>query len=194
MLMHSMFGRLPLLSLKALKLLIALTLLNGCGLKASRDDEAALNDAERQINAQLEAELKASQIELKRSEDRLKMTVEDDILFTEGGWEVTSTGKALLDKLIPTLINATDRRIEVHGYTDNVPIGKNLRNRFPTNWELSCARAAQVVRYLQAQGINPSRLAAVGHGEYQPVGSNASPVGRRANRRTDIVLLSGAAP
>jgi len=94
-----------------------------------------------------------------------------------------------LDKIVPALQTASAQRIEVEGYTDNVPIGGHLEHRFPTNWELSAARAVEVVRYLQKKGIDPSRLTAAGHGEYQPVGSNATPAGRQANRRTDIDLM-----
>ena len=78
---------------------------------------------------------------------------------------------------------------EVEGCTDSVPIGSHLRHRFPTNWELSTARAAEVVKYLQAKGIDPARLTAAGHGEYQPLESNATAEGRQNNRRTDIDLV-----
>lgn len=172
-----------------LPLLLAPALLGGCVMKSTFDREAGLYDAERQVNAQLEAEIKADHVEIKQLKDRLRITFADDILFPESGWEVTTPGKAVLDKLVNSLINAKDSRIQVDGHTDNVPIGKNLRGRFPTNWELSCARAAEVVKYLQSQGINPSRLTAAGHGEYQPVKSNATAVGRQANRRTDLYIM-----
>jgi chemotaxis protein MotB len=161
----------------------------GCVTKSSFDREVGLYDTERQINQQLEKDIKADQVEIKRLRDRLRVTVGDEILFPEAGWEVTTQGKLILDKLVPSLAGLKEHRIEVQGHTDNVPIGKHFRNRFPTNWELSCARAAEVVRYLQRQGLEPARLTAAGHGEYQPVQPNATAEGRQANRRTDIDLV-----
>lgn len=87
---------------------------------------------------------------------------------------VTQNTKAL-DKIIPTLKDAdTDHRIEVEGYTDDVPVGKALKFKYKTNWELSSARAASVVEYLQKKGVDPSRLTAAGHWQYQPTADNAS--------------------
>jgi chemotaxis protein MotB len=85
--------------------------------------------------------------------------------------------------------NQAYQALVVEGYTDNAPIGSALRPRYPTNWELSAARACDVVRYLQAAGIDPRRLAASGFGEYQPVAPNDTPAGRSQNRRIDIVLM-----
>jgi chemotaxis protein MotB len=170
-------------------LALAATVLSGCVSQAAFNREVGLYDAERQINQQLESEIKADRVEISRLKDRLRVTVADELLFPEAGWEVTTQGKINLDKIVPALLGLKDHRIEVQGHTDNVPIGKNLRNRFPTNWELSCARAAEVVRYLQRQGVDPGRLSASGHGEFQPAQPNATPAGRAANRRTDIDLV-----
>ena len=83
-----------------------------------------------------------------------------------------------------------NQRINVEGFTDNVPIGPELRNRFPSNWELSTARATDVVRYLAAQGVNPNILAAQGFGDTQPVASNDTAQGRAKNRRVEIVIMA----
>ena len=97
---------------------------------------------------------------------------------------------AALDQIIPTLKDAdSDHRIEVEGYTDDVPVGKALKSKYKTNWELSSARAASVVEYLQKKGVDPSRLTASGHGQYQPTADNTSVDGRARNRRTDIDLV-----
>ena len=167
-------------------LLAALVVLPGCVSQKTYDRDMG---AERQINQQLSAEVQADTVKIIQLQDRLRVTMEDELLFPEGRWEIHSKGKAVLDKIVPALQAATTQRIEVEGYTDNVPIGGHLEHRFPSNWELSTARAAEVVRYLQKKGIDPSRLTAAGHGEYQPVGSNATPAGRQANRRTDIDLM-----
>ncbi|MCX7109883.1 MAG: OmpA family protein [Candidatus Methylumidiphilus sp.] len=167
-------------------LLAAAVVLPGCVSQKTYNRDMG---AERQINQELMTEVQADTVKIIQLQDRLRVTLVDELLFSEGGWELHSNGKAVLDKIVPALQSATTQRIEVEGYTDNVPIGAHLQHRFPTNWELSAARAAEVVRYLQKKGIDPSRLTAAGHGEYQPVGSNATPAGRQANRRTDIDLM-----
>ncbi|MFZ4703075.1 MAG: OmpA/MotB family protein [Candidatus Methylumidiphilus sp.] len=167
-------------------LLAAAVVLPGCVSQKTYNRDMG---AERQINQELMTEVQADTVKIIQLQDRLRVTLVDELLFSEGGWELHSNGKAVLDKIVPALQAATTQRIEVEGYTDNVPIGAHLQHRFPTNWELSAARAAEVVRYLQKKGIDPSRLTAAGHGEYQPVGSNATPAGRQANRRTDIDLM-----
>jgi chemotaxis protein MotB len=79
-------------------------------------------------------------------------------------------------------------QIDVIGNTDNVPVGPGLAERFPTNWELGGARAAIVVRTLQAAGIDPTTMRAVSAGQYHPVASNDTPQGRAKNRNTEILL------
>jgi chemotaxis protein MotB len=169
----------------AIPLLTTLAM-SGCVTQSQYDRDMG---AERQLNQQLSAEVQADSVKITQLNDRLRVTMEDELLFPEGGWEIHSKGKSVLDKIVPALQQATNRRVEVEGYTDNVPIGAHLQHRFPTNWELSAARAAEVVKYLQKKGIDPSRLTAAGHGEYQPVASNATPVGKQQNRRTDIDLM-----
>jgi len=114
----------------------------------------------------------------------------DQTLFPEGGWEIHRTGEATLNKIVPTLVSLQNQRINVEGFTDNVPIGPELRNRFPSNWELSTARATDVVRYLVAQGVNPNILSAQGFGETRPVASNDTAQGRAKNRRVEIVIMA----
>ena len=165
---------------------IAALALSGCVLQRTYDRDIGL---ERQINQQLLSEVNADEVKITRMRDRLRITVKDEIFFPEGVAEVGPRGKTVLDKLVPSLQNVTDHRVEIEGHTDNVPIGAHLRHLYPTNWELSAARAAQVVRYLQAQGIDPGRMTVAGHGEYQPVEPNTTEEGRQANRRTDIDLI-----
>jgi chemotaxis protein MotB len=78
--------------------------------------------------------------------------------------------------------------LQVEGHTDNVPIATNA---FPSNWELSAARAASVVHFLARQGVEPSRMAAVGMGEHHPIADNTDAQGRAANRRVTVVVLTG---
>jgi chemotaxis protein MotB len=82
-----------------------------------------------------------------------------------------------------------DKAIRIVGHTDNVPISKAAQKVFPSNWELSAARATTVVRFLQQAGIAPERLIATGRAEYAPVAPNDSPEGRQKNRRIEITLI-----
>jgi chemotaxis protein MotB len=88
------------------------------------------------------------------------------------------------------LKDVKDKRIQVEGHTDNVKIFSSGKSMYPTNWELSVARATQVVRYLQEQGgLDPKLLSATGYSEYQPVAPNDTDEGKAKNRRIEIVLL-----
>src|SRR5208282_3813798 len=88
------------------------------------------------------------------------------------------------------LKQVTDKRISIEGHTDNMPISDALKDKYPTNWELSTARATTVARFLQEKGgIDPTLLSAVGYGEYHPIASNDTVEGRAKNRRIEIVLL-----
>lgn len=138
----------------------------------------------------LESEIQEGEIQITEMKNRLTMTMVDKILFPSGSAEVSKKGKTVLDKVISILKDVKDKRIQVEGHTDNVPITTAIKKKFPTNWELSTARATHVVRYLQENGgIDPKLLSATGYSEYQPVATNDTDEGRRKNRRIEIVLL-----
>jgi len=99
------------------------------------------------------------------------------------------TGKAVLKKVGEALKGYEDKVIRIVGHTDNVPISKAAQKVFPSNWELSVARATTVVRYLQEVGIPPERMIASGRAEYQPIAENETPDGRKKNRRIEITLV-----
>ena len=81
-----------------------------------------------------------------------------------------------------------DGMLDVVGNTDDVPVGRELAARYPTNWELAGERASVVVRRLQEKGVPPGALRSVSNGQYHPIASNTSPTGRAQNRRTEILL------
>lgn len=138
----------------------------------------------------LEKEIQEGQIEITEMKNRLTVTMVDKIIFPSGSVRISRRGKRVLAKVVAILKDVKDKRIQVEGHTDNVPLLKRMRKRFPTNWELSTARATEVVRYLQdSGGIDPTLLSASGYSEYQPVASNKKRAGRRKNRRIEIVLL-----
>jgi chemotaxis protein MotB len=144
------------------------------------------------LDTQLQTEVKADQVQIQQLQGQLKVTIVNEILFPEGGWELNRAGEQTLDKIIPTLKTLENQRIEVDGYTDNVPIGPELKSRFPSNWELSTARATDVVRYLVSKGVNSNLLSATGFGDTQPVASNDSAQGRAKNRRIELVLKAAS--
>lgn len=167
--------------------LVSALLITGCVSQSQYDHDLGL---ERQLNEQLSTEVQADQIEIQHLHDRLRVTVEEKILYPEGAADLTPKGKAILDKLTPTLKQASDdHRIEIEGYTDDVPIGKHLKKQYKSNWELSAARAAGVVEYLQKKGVDPARMSASGHGQYQPKATDKSEDARAINRRTEIDLV-----
>ena len=147
-----------------------------------------MNETYENLNKNLETEVKSEQVEVKQLKNRLQVSLVNEILFPEGGWEVGRRGIEVLMKVAPSLENLSGKRIVVQGFTDNVPVDETLRTRFATNWELSASRATNVVRHLQAQGVDPATLAAEAFGEYHPVASNETPEGRRKNRRINIVI------
>lgn len=110
----------------------------------------------------------------------------DRVLFDTGKAELKPEAQQVLKELAVELAKLP-HHLRVEGHTDNVPIHNAL---YPSNWELSAARAVRVVRFLiEAGGLDPGRLSAVGYGEYRPIASNETPEGRARNRRVDIVLL-----
>jgi chemotaxis protein MotB len=138
----------------------------------------------------LEKEIKEGEVQITEMKNRLTVTMVDTILFPSGSAEVSKKGKAVLDKVVDILKDVKDKRIQVEGHTDNVKIVSSLKKRFPTNWELSTARATEVVRHLQDTGkIDPKLLSATGYGEFMPVADNTTDEGRHKNRRIEIVLL-----
>lgn len=143
-----------------------------------------------ELQKRLEKEIQEGKVQLKEMKNRLTMTMVDKILFSSGSASIGKEGKLVLDKVIDILKDVKDRRIQVEGHTDNDRIYSSIKAKYPTNWELSTARATQVVRYLQENGgIDPKLLSATGYAEYQPVASNDTGEGKAKNRRIEIVLL-----
>ena len=147
-----------------------------------------MNQTYQQLNQNLQTEVNAEQVKVEQLQNRLKVTMVDEILFPEGGWELHEKGRATLAKVVPSLQGLAGKRILVQGYTDSLPVEGPLRERFPTNWELSAGRSAQVVRYLQEQGVDPTELEVAGLGQYHPLAPNDTPEGRKKNRRIDIII------
>ncbi|MBD3180779.1 OmpA family protein [Candidatus Poribacteria bacterium] len=149
-----------------------------------------------ELTSSLKQEIESKEIKITELEGRLTVNLMDKVLFDSGRAEIKESGREVLNKISKNLLNKyPDRAILVEGHTDNVPIGSDLKSKFPTNWELSTARATAAVRYLQDKGqVDPERLAAVGYSEYHPISSNDIPEGRAKNRRIEIILLPPDSP
>tara|TARA_R110002167_G_scaffold15769_1_gene62645 strand:- start:584 stop:1372 length:789 start_codon:yes stop_codon:yes gene_type:complete len=122
-------------------------------------------------------------VSVQKKDDWIEISLDDTVVFSSGGVEPIDEALPIIEK-IAGIMQVHDNAMLVEGHTDNVPIRSAT---FPSNWELSAARAASVVRYLALEGISPSRMGAMGYGEFQPVVRNDTPQGRRKNRR--VVLL-----
>lgn len=152
-----------------------------------------------QIESQLREEIASRDIQLEELEGRLKVTFVDKILFGTGSDVINPQGQQALLKIGPSLRDAQTNHILVEGHTDDMPIGPALASRFPSNWELSAARAISVVRFLEERaGVPPEKLVACGLSHHRPVAPNDSESGRRLNRRIEIILtpqeISAKAP
>ncbi|SHK15846.1 OmpA/MotB family protein [Thermocrinis minervae] len=116
----------------------------------------------------------------------IRLILQEKLLFDSGSATIKPEFYPILDKLVE-ILNSLPNPIEVEGHTDNIPISTDL---YPSNWELSTARASAVVRYFIAKGISPSRLKAAGYADTRPIAPNTTPEGRAQNRRVEIVILN----
>ncbi len=138
----------------------------------------------------MKSEIEKGKITITQLRGKLKVNMLDEILFDSGETTIKPQGIEVLKRVGNILLNVKDKAINIEGHTDNVPIGAELSEKYPTNWELSVARATNVARYLQEKsGINPILLSATGYGEYKPVASNETEEGKAKNRRIEIVLI-----
>ena len=139
----------------------------------------------RNLVARLKSMIDAGQLKVIIRDGRMVIQLESDVLFDSGKTNIKPDGQTALAKLAPVLAGITDRKYLVTGFTDDVPIHTQ---RFPSNWELSTARAVEVVKFLVASGLKPQQVAAAGYSEFDPVVANDTPEHRAQNRRIEIVL------
>lgn len=134
-------------------------------------------------------EISQGQVTISELKGKLTVNMLNAILFDSGKAEIKPEGLEVLQKVIDILKNVGDKAIRIEGHTDNIQIIGELARKFPTNWELSAARAINVARHLQSQGIDPGFLSAVAYGEYKPVALNDTEEGKAKNRRIEIILV-----
>ena len=150
----------------------------------------ALKATTSSLEEKLKAEIARGDIKLSQTGDRIQVDLVDKILFDSGQAALSTRGQEVLGRVAEVLKTVEDKQIQVSGHTDDVPItDEKLKVQFATNWELSVARAVNVVRYLsETGGVPAKRLAAAGYSQFKPVAANTTPKGRAANRRIEILL------
>jgi chemotaxis protein MotB len=140
-----------------------------------------------QLVGELESEVASGQVEVQQLLDGIRLNVSDELLFASGSASLNAKGRELIER-VAAKIAEEKAIISVEGHTDDVGISKALQARYPTNWELAGARAANVVRVLAESGVDATSLRAVSRGPFAPLVANDSAEGRAKNRRTEIIL------
>jgi chemotaxis protein MotB len=144
-----------------------------------------------ELVGKLEEEIQRGEVKISELKGKLTVNVVDKILFDSGKAALKPAGLKVLQQIGDILKSTVDKDIQVEGHTDNVPIRGALTEKYPTNWELSTARATTVLHFLQSEvGISGERLSAVGYGEHRPLATNSTAEGRALNRRIQIILTA----
>ena len=139
------------------------------------------------IEAEVASWIEDDNIAVRRNSQWVEIELKSSVLFTSGNSDLSFLGLEPLQKVIAVAAKL-DNPIHVEGFTDDQPISTD---KFPSNWELSAARAASVVRLFVEYGIEPSRLSAVGYGEFRPLSNEQTEEARNLNRRVSLVILAG---
>ena len=153
-----------------------------------RQQERAEKDAAtfRSLADKLKSMIDAGQLEVVTRKGRMTLKLPDAILFPSGSKRLKKEGIEALTSVIEVLKGVEDRDFLIAGHTDNVPV---KGGGFKSNWDLSTARAVEVVNLMITNGMAPERVAAAGYGEFDPISENETPEGRQKNRRLEIILM-----
>ena len=151
----------------------------------------ALQQKYDQLNQQMSGEIAAHELHIERLQNALRVTVNDQLLFPSGDWQMPADAQQSIAKIAKILAPMQQTKIAVNGYTDNVPIGPGLmKEGITSNLILSQKRADTVMQYMISQGVKPNLISAQGFGEADPVASNSTAEGRAKNRRVELNLAS----
>jgi chemotaxis protein MotB len=163
--------------------------------EAKTGELAELKGTYDKLEERMKDEIDKGDIRLSQSGGKLRVDLVDKILFDSGAAAISTRGEGVLARVGAVLAAIDDKQIQVSGHTDRTPISDKLATQFPTNWELSAARAINVVRFLEDKaGVPPGRLIASGYGEHHPIASNKTAAGRARNRRIEILLTPSLDP
>lgn len=158
-----------------------------------REQVSELKGTYDQLVGKLEQEIERGEVTISKLEGKLTVNMVERIIFDSGEAEIKPQGLEVLRQVGEVLRGVEEKAIRIEGHTDDVPISPRLKETFPTNWELSAARAINVVRFLQEKvGIPGEKLFACGFGEFRPIADNDTAEGRARNRRIQIVLVPEA--
>ncbi len=151
--------------------------------------ESSYNNLD-QAYSQLQRAYQGDEVEIRQLQGELRITIKDKILFPEGGFSLNAKAEQVLAKMAPTLSGFQNTKVVVKGYTDNVPVGPNMRKEgIDSNLDLSSRRADNVVDFLIRKGVSQNLISAQGMGDANPIASNATPEGRAQNRRIELTLV-----
>lgn len=138
------------------------------------------------LTKKLQKMIDAGSLTVVMRDGRMVLQLSNDVLFDSGQVKVKPSGRAAIGDLATALKTISDRKFQVAGHTDDVPVKVS---GFASNWELSTARAVEVVELLIKDGVKPQALSAAGYGEFDPIAPNTTPIGRTKNRRIEITLV-----
>jgi len=158
--------------------------------KAKEEKVKEVSGTYEQLLANMKNEIAQGQVTISELKGKLTVNMEAAILFDSGKADVKEEGIGILGKMVETLKGVKDKAIRIEGHTDSVQITGGLTRTFPSNWELSAARAINVTKFLQQQGIDPRNLSAAAFAEHKPVADNGTKEGRAKNRRIEITLVA----
>ena len=158
--------------------------------KVKEEKVKEVSNTYEQLLQNMKSEIALGQVTISELKGKLTVNMEAAILFDSGKADIKNDGLGILQKMVDTLKGVKDKAIRIEGHTDNVQIIGALTRVFPTNWELSAARAINVAKYLQQQGLDPAILSAAAFAEYKPVTDNGTKEGRAKNRRIEITLVA----
>ena len=165
---------------------VTMLLLSGC---VSQQKYDALDARYQELNQTMSSQVASQQMHITRLQNAIKVTVNDDLLFPSGGWQMSAEAQQTISKIVPILAPMQQTKIMVNGYTDNVPIGQDLvRQGVTSNQVLSQKRAENVMQYMISKGVNPKLVSAQGLGEADPIAPNNTAEGRAQNRRVELTV------
>ena len=166
----------------------AALILYGC---VSQQKYNALDQEYQQLQQSMGTEVSNQQMQITRLQNAIKVNVNGELLFPSGGWEMPAQAQQTIAKMAAILAPQQTTTIIVNGYTDDTPIGPELRRQGVTsNLILSQKRADNVMQFMISQGVKPNLVTAQGFGDADPIASNATPQGKSQNRRVELTLAN----
>lgn len=158
---------------------------------ASQQKNAQLEQQYQQLTNTMNTEVADKNVTITRMQNAIKVSVNSELLFPSGGWEMSASAMETIAKIAAILAPHQTAHVNVNGYTDSTPIGPELKRQgVTTNLILSQRRADSVMQYMTSQGVKQDLVSAHGFGDADPVASNETPAGRAQNRRVELTIAN----